>query len=400
MRKILIFLLTLSLSFGQSQILSPIPLPVTIIIDLDPYEYNDLILEKKLEKGEIFTFIAKAKNSKNVRLLTMRQNIMSLFNIMDKIYASGTFKIAFIVPYKVIGKYASSTSNSALGYLLNRGIPFEMKLYKIEDEDEQSILEILNNIISDNFDLIVAPVTQKGASYLCNQTLPYPIFIPTLHKNRVDCSNSMLFFGGIDYMKQIKVLSSLVNKYGFKIAVSDNSAVSQMLSERAREIVAINKTIVLGQNGYYKRTIARFSDLNKSTIFLNTPIVKSSLFLSQLTLANFKPSKVLSTQINYSPLLLTLTQYYDRENMIIANSIEKIDPKLSENIALIDQDVRFNWLNYSTITGIDIFLSEKIDETRLSSVNFEDGSLNHNVKLFEAGLYRFIPYELDSPILP
>ncbi|SFP80394.1 hypothetical protein [Hydrogenimonas thermophila] len=396
MRKLLMTLLTVSLLFGQSQILSPIPLPMTIIIDLDPNEYEDHILEKKLENGEVFTFIAKSKNSKNEELLTMRQNIMSLFNIMEKIYASGTFRLAFIVPYKVIGKYASSTSNSALGYLLNRGIPFEMKLYTIEDEDEQSLLETLNDINKEEFDLVVAPVTQKGAYYLCNQTLYSPLFIPTLHKNRLDCSNSMIFFGGIDYTKQIEILSSLVDEDGLKITVSDNSPVSQMLSNTAKEIVPIDESIVLGQNGYYKRTISRFSDLNQSTIFLNTPIVKSSLFLSQLTLANFKPSKVLSTQINYSPLLLTLTQYHDRENMVIANSIEKIDPKLSENIALIDQDIRFNWLNYSTVAGIDIVFSEKTSESRLSTVKLVNGSLNHNVKLYEAGLYRFIlkePFE-------
>jgi len=396
MRKLLMFLLTASLLFGQSQIISPIPLPMTIIIDLDPNEYEDYTLEKKLENGEVFTFIAKAKNSKNEELLTMRQNIMSLFNIKEKIYASGTFRLAFIVPYKVIGKYASSTTNSALGYLLNRGIPFEMKLYTIEDEDERSLLEALHNINKEKFDLIVAPVTQKGAYYLCNQTFNSPLFIPTLHKNRLDCSNSMIFFGGIDYTKQIEVLSSLVNEEGLKIAVSDTSAVSQMLSNTAREIVPIDKTIVLGQNGYYKHTIARLSDLNQSTIFLNTPIVKSSLFLSQLTLANYKPSKVLSTQINYSPLLLTLTQYHDRKNMVIANSIEKFDPKLSENIALIDQDIRFNWLNYSTIAGIDIVFSKKTSEGRLSSVSLINGSLNHNIELYEAGLYRFIlkdPFE-------
>jgi hypothetical protein len=389
-------LLTISLLFGQGQILSPIPLPMTIIIDLDPNEYEDQILEKKLENGEVFTFIAKAKNSKNEKLLIMRQNIMSLFNIMEKIYASGTFRVAFIVPYKVIGKYASSTSNSALGYLLNRGIPFEMKLYSIEDEDEQSLLETLSYINKEKFDLVVAPVTQKGANYLCNQVLYSPLFIPTLHKNRLECSNSMIFFGGIDYTKQLERLSSLVDEYGLKITVSDRSAVSQMLSDTAKEIVPIDDTIVLGQNGYYKRAISRFSDLNQSTIFLNTPIVKSSLFLSQLTLANFKPSKVLSTQINYSPLLLTLTQYHDRENMVIANSIEKIDPKLSENIALIDQDIRFNWLNYSTVAGIDIVFSKKTSESRLSTVKLENGSLNHNVKLYEAGLYRFIlkePFE-------
>jgi len=82
--------------------------------------------------------------------------------------------------------------------------------------------------------------------------------------------------------------------------------------------------------------------------------------------------------------------------MVIANSIEKIDPKLSENIALIDQDIRFNWLNYSTIAGIDIVFSEKTSEGRLSSVNLVNGSLNHNIELYEAGLYRFIlkePFE-------
>jgi len=396
MRKLLMTLLTASLLFGKSQILSPIPLPMTIVIDLDPNEYEEKSLAKKLANGEVFTFIAKSKNIKNEELLTMRQNLMSLFNIMEKIYASGTFRVAFMVPYKIIGKYASSTSNSALGYLLNRGIPFEMLVYTIEDENRYSILKTLNKINKEKFDLIVAPVTQKGAYNICNQKLNSPVFIPTLHKNRLNCSNSMIFFGGIDYTKQIEMLSSLVNKHSFKIAVSDESGVSQMLSKTARKIVPIDKTIVLGQNGYYKRIIARFSALNRTTIFLNTPIVKSSLFLSQLTLANHKPSKVLSTQINYSPLLLTLTQYHDRENMVIANSIEKIDPKLSENIALIDQDIRFNWLNYSTVAGIDIIFSEKTSESRLSTVNLENGSLNHNVELYEAGLYRFIlkePYE-------
>jgi len=388
------FLVTTSLLFAQSQIMSSIPLPMTIIIDLDPNEYEDYMLEKKLENGEVFTFIAKAKNSKNEELLVMRRNIMSLFNVKEKIYASGTFQLAFIVPYKTIGKYASSTSNSALGYLLNRGVPFEMKLYAIEDEDEQTLLDTFENINKKKFDLVIAPVTQKGAYNICNQTLLFPVFIPTLHKNRLDCPNSMIFFGGIDYTKQIEVLSGLVSKSGLKIAVSGTSAVSQMLSKRVKEIVHVNKTIVLGQNGYYKGIIDRFSNLNLATIFLNTSIVKSSLFLSQLTLSDYKPSKVLSTQINYSPLLLTLTQYHDRKNMIIANSIEKIDPKLSENIALIEQDVRFNWLNYSTIAGIDIVFSKKTSEDRLSSVKLVNGSLDHNIKLYKAGLYRFILEDL------
>ncbi len=45
-----------------------------------------------------------------------------------------------------------------------------------------------------------------------------------------------------------------------------------------------------------------------STIILNTPIVKSSIILSQITAFEVEPAKVLSTQLNYNPLLVKLTQ--------------------------------------------------------------------------------------------
>ena len=43
--------------------------------------------------------------------------------------------------------------------------------------------------------------------------------------------------------------------------------------------------------------------------------------MSQLTLYDTNATNVLSTQINYDPLVLSMTQYEDRKNMIIANSI-------------------------------------------------------------------------------
>ncbi|WP_300366796.1 hypothetical protein [Hydrogenimonas sp.] len=397
MKRVLALLLIYISLFAQSQLLSPIPVPTTILIDLDPTVYDDAMLEEALAEGEIFTFLAKSKQTENSELALLRQTYSALFNLKEKIYGGGVFSIAFIVSPKMIGKYAASTTNSALAYLLNRGIPFEMELYTIADESNQTLRETLEKISANSYNLVVAPITQKGADYLCHQFLPTKFYIPTLHSNRTTCSNKLISFGGIDYNRQIETLSYLVESNATTITVSDRSALSTMLSETVYNYVDVNDSILLGQNGYYKEIILQHEDLNQSTIFLNTPVVKSSLFLSQVTLADFQPLLVLSTQINYSPLLLTLTQYHDRENMVLASSIGSMDPFLTENISLIGQDIRFNWLNYATVVGIDYFFGMDMGAHRLGKEMFTDHSLEYEVRLFEAGLYRFVPKEIPFP---
>ncbi len=394
MRKLLAIFFFVTVLTAQIQLLSPIPLPTTVIIDLDTEQYDDEQLAELLQEGQIFTFLAKSKSTQDKELEAIRQSYMTLFGLTGKIYSSGAFKVAFIVPYKKIGKYAYSTSNSALAYLLNRKVPFEMELLPIVDENNETISAALESLSGGAYDLIIAPVTLKGAEYLCSRTLDTELFIPTLHKNRIDCMNNMVSFGGIDYSAQIETLSYLVEDNATNITVSDGSSISRMLSQRVADSVPVQESITLDRSGYYKDIILRHEDLNQSTIFLNTPVVKSSLFLSQLTLADFKPLQVLSTQINYSPLLLTLTQYHDRENMVVASSIGSLDAVLGENIALINQDVRFNWLNYATVSGLDYYFGSKTGERRLSGETFSDGSIEYDIKLYEAGLYRFVPKEL------
>ncbi|WP_201353235.1 hypothetical protein [Hydrogenimonas urashimensis] len=400
MKKIFyLVLLFLPLSlYAQSQLLSPIPLPSQIIIDLDTTPYDDAMLEEALAQGQIFTFLAKSGQTENPDILAKRRSYMALFNLKGRIYGQSAFRIAFLVSKKVIGKYAVSTTHSALAYLLNRGIPFEMDVFSMPDESTEALQNAVGKIATkEPYDLIVAPVTRSGAEYLCNQILPARLYIPTLHKSRIDCINENVFFGGIDYTRQIETLSYLVESNATTITVSDKSGLSKMLSETVAQFVDINDSIELTKNGYYKDLISRHEDLNQSTIYLNTPVVKSSLFLSQLTLADFKPALILSTQINYSPLLLTLTQYHDRENMILANSVGTLDPFLTENVALVNQDVRFNWLNYATVVGIDSFFNLKTAEPRLSREPFANRSLDYEIRLYEAGLYRFIPREIPYP---
>ncbi len=397
MRKLIIVALVITAVFSQSQLLSPIPLPSNTIIDLDPETYDDDALYEVLENGEIFTFLAKSSDTKNPELRQLRQNYMALFSLKSKIFGGGVLHVAFIIPYKIIGKYATSTTNSALAFLLSRGVPFKMDTIVIEDESDTSLLSAIGQVEQNSFDLVVAPLTSKGARFYCNQAIPVRIYIPTLHKNRMACENDMVYFGGIDYESQIETLSLLTENDTTNITVSDQSPVSRMLSQLVATRVNVERQIVLTKSGYYKNLIERYDDLNQSDIFLNTPVVKSSLFLSQLTLANFKPKHVLSTQINYSPLLLTLTQYHDRDTMVIASSIGEADPVVTEEIALVDQDIRFNWINYATVVGLDAIFSSRMAEPRIANENFQNNSLNYDIRLYDAGLFRFVPRPLPTP---
>jgi hypothetical protein len=116
-----------------------------------------------------------------------------------------------------------------------------------------------------------------------------------------------------------------------------------------------------------------------------------------MTLADFKPSLLLSPQLNYSPRLLTLTQYHDRENLVVASSIGEMDPFTTEYLALVGRDVRFNWLNYATVTGLDYDFCDATGSERKTKEFYEERSLRYEVRLYDAGLHRFVPREVPEP---
>ncbi len=93
--------------------------------------------------------------------------------------------------------------------------------------------------------------------------------------------------------------------------------------------------------------------LNNASYYLNTPLVSSSLIASQLRANDIYPSALLSTQINYNPLLLTLTQYEDRNDMFIANSIQRTPANLEEINTLFGHDIVYDWVNYATSIGAE-----------------------------------------------
>jgi len=131
----------------------------------------------------------------------------------------------------------------------------------------------------------------------------------------------------------------------------------------------------------------------EGSYFLNTPIVKSGMIMSQLTLYDLNATNILSTQINYDPLLLSMTQYTDRKDMIIAKSITKQNNFLIESNALLGNDIVYDWINYTTVVGVDYFFNLITNDAREYNIDIKDNQMIYDIELLQPSLSRFIKYK-------
>ena len=150
--------------------------------------------------------------------------------------------------------------------------------------------------------------------------------------------------------------------------------------------VRYKKEISKNENNF--KNIVTGSGLNDSTLFLNTDIVKSSLILSQMRSYDVYPKVIFSTQLNYDPLLMTLTQDKDREKLIVANSIDVVDKELKDNIATFGGNIQYEWVDYSTLVGINYLYYGK--NSNLVPTKIEDNQAVYNPKLFRSTEFGFL----------
>ena len=180
--KKLIFLLFPVAIFAKSFLISNIPIPKTYMQNLDPYPCDEKCLQEYIDNDMIFSFLAhvdrKLENKEQDEIRMMQISILDLgSNII-----SGELRIALLLPYKTIGRYAASTTNSAFSYLITKNRAFELKSYKIENESTQEIQKTITQIEEDGFDYIIAPLTKKGADALAKIDPKMYVFFPTITK--------------------------------------------------------------------------------------------------------------------------------------------------------------------------------------------------------------------------
>lgn len=432
MKKIIILLLPIAI-FAQSFLISSIPMPKTYIQDLDPYECDDNCMQEYLDNEMIFSFLAHAnKKLENDEHNEIRVMNISILNLGATVLSSKV-KIAMLLPYKKIGKYASSTTNASFAYLITKGHPFELKSYKIESEEEEEIQKALEQIEKDGFAHVIAPLTLEGAQSIVEIDAELNIYFPTINKKDIVSDSLYLTFGAIDYEAQSKLLikeaiSPLVifsdnSKTGKKLALYEEEAfryttievedtnnsdtheatgIFDIFKNKPEKKVAYKK-ILNEENEVIKYSISRRTTnleyhlkenekIKNGSFFINTPIVKSGMIMSQLTLYDANATNVLSTQINYDPLLLSMTQYNDRKDMIVANSITEKNNVLIETNSLLGNDIVYDWINYTTTVGVDYFFNQITNDDREYEIVVEDSQMLYDIELLRPSLSRFIKY--------
>ncbi len=360
-----------------------LPLPKTTIINLEVQECDNNCLKNYIKNGEIFSFLSNYKQMPNDTNLTQEYEALSIkFNISN-CNKTKTVKIALMVPKNVIGRYTISTTDAILSYLLEKGVNFNFELFNSKDENIENIKNSVKEIEDKGFDFVIAPYTYNGVNNLISIDSDLIFYIPTINENEIETQKRNFIFGGIDYKKQINKLLILTND---KIAIfADKSNMGYKLSSyienSSKQIVY--KKVIPQKLTKFKSFIKQNIRLNNSSIFLNTPLIKTSLLASQFRFYKIKPYALFSTQINYNPLLLSLTQYEDRKNMYIANSIGDSDNKLVAINKLLDNNIVFNWINYSTSIGIDYIYTLYFDNNskRLFNENIINNQVRYNIQI-------------------
>ncbi len=414
---------------AQSYLISNIPLPKTYIENLDPYPCDEQCLQTYLDNDMIFSFLAHvaSEHLSNPKQDEARLISISILNL-GSIEEEKKLKIALLLPYKKIGRYATSTTNAAFAYLVARNQSFELKTYNIESEEFEDIADALTQMELDGFKFVIAPFTLKGANTLLELNPNEEIYFPTINKKDLNSTLPNIYFGGIDYKAQSdellkEAVSPLVifydkSKIGEKLALYEEKKFKYKdtnLSEfELDEFTAQTdgSPVLRDEN----RTVVKYSiprrvtnieeqllyndEIMQGSMFINTPIVKTSMIMSQLTMYEVNATNVLSTQINYDPLILSLTQYEDRQNMIIANSITHNNSIFIETNSLLGNDIVYDWINYTTTVGIDYFFNKITKQDKQYKVEIVDNQMLYPIELIKPSKTRFIKYEsiVEEPL--
>jgi len=298
-------------------------------------------------------------------------------------------QLALIIPSAQIGKYAKEAINITNTYILYKNKPITLKVFDISIQTKQTLQKVFNKIYDQHITKVVAMLTIDKLNFLNNIDLKnIKIYLPLINKNEVKSDIKLnLIFGAISYKDQFKKLIKYV-KYKKIVNFYDNSSFGYELNNYMKQYKLRYSKKVDNNNRYYSKFLRGNRRLRGSNIFLNTPIVKSSILLSQIDGYSIPISHILSTQLNYTPLIFSLTQKSNRKlSIIIANSIGYIPPNLLEYSKLYNNHLQYNWVNYSIIVGLEYLLEDNIN--LFKDIKVIDNQVIYPIYLYKVRYYSF-----------
>ncbi|MDR2151738.1 MAG: hypothetical protein LBO72_02850 [Helicobacteraceae bacterium] len=389
---------------SQPKLFSPIGAASNEVIDLSPTPCDARCLERLLKEEKEFSFAARYdKANDDGRFSADYQRLATFLNLaMPRVNGE---RIAVLIPSESIGRYSVIVSNSVSAYLLSKGKPFEMRVFDSVDEKPDSLDRALKEIERAGFNRALAALTVEGAKTAASMNSRVELYVPTVNRNEIYSAPDNMYFGGIDYPKQLEALSQYANRFR-TFVLSEPSALSQKITAAADAILPMPASRVMINDPR-----VNFSQLFKThkigtgaSILLNTQPVRTSMALSQITFNDIRIASALSTQMNYNPLLLTLPQSDDVKNFYIASAIGPGNMTLRDLNQLLRNDLRFDWTAYSS-SAMAAMISQRnggdyAPRVELFGLEMKENQLQYPIKVYQIKNARFVlaPPPPKSPV--
>lgn len=391
---------------AKEQISSPLPVPEQEVLDTGVDKCSKSCLNKLYENGKFFSFVALYHPTKDKALLEKYQDITAIIGVspLAPIFDSKeTLHVALMLPQKNIGRYSASSADAILAYLIARGDNFSFKVFDSRDEEVNNIVGTYNKIKSEEYDFVIGIITPKGLGNLLQNTdITIPLFVPTINEKRVEnlALNHNIFFGGIDYEKQVDMILNLAKqKQSAIISLNDDGIVGKMIGmllQSRSNTTILQESIDTAKSTDFTPIISKIrSSIKNSMVVLNTSVLKSGLIIPQMGNAKVMPIAFLSTQINYNPSLLSLMPKEDSKKLFVVNAISPIHTRLLLFNELLSADFQYDWVNYATALLVDIFMAQQNKmNVRFFTENLQGNQILYNDRFYGVKDSHFIPVRL------
>jgi hypothetical protein len=356
-----------------------------VIVDTIEDSNDNMKIDAKVDSNETnTTIVSNIDNNETNTTAIVDNNETNATVVVDN-----SIKIAVLYPSKTLGKYSQDMINSIISYMLFTNKDFKIKTYDTIDLKPNNVIQKLDTIYQDNFTNIIALIDKDVLSEVISyeNINKLKIYLPLVKSFE---PHKSLIYGSISYEKQIAKLYTLLEYDNVGVFI-DRGYLSQKLKGIIEKYKPKFIRDMVGLYSNYKRYFRRYRRSFKNKyIFLNASLVNNSIMLSQLRANDIKIKQVFSSQVSYSPLILTLTQKKDRKNLIIANSIGKSDDRLIAYSELLNSDIVYNWVNYSSLVGLDYFITG--NKSGLVSDRVDNNQVDFNIELMRANGSKFELY--------
>lgn len=330
-----------------------------------------------------------SSNIEERRLPVISEEVKVVEPETPKIKEKEKEKIAVVFASKVVGRYGNDAVNTIISYAMYKNIDFEIKVYDSSYENPNNIEKAFYEASRDGFNRVIALFAHDNSvEYIANINSFRKIYIPTLHKKQSRTYSSNIIYGAIDYEEQYAKLFEYANSR--IVEIYDTDKISSLLYRyiSSKGIPVSKKYQITKSQTNYKTLFENNNILIDSSLFLNTTVLQSAIVLSQLRVYDVNPRVVLSTQLNYNPMILSLSQYGDRKNMLIANSIGKTHPKIQAIGTMLDSDFEYNWVNFATLIGVKELMSQNLSD--ISGYSISDNQVKYDTSIYKPGELSFI----------